>query len=95
MAVTAATLAALGKNLAGQRVVVQGFGNVGRHVAQIAAEQGALIVGVSDVSGGRVLAEGIDVPALLAKLEPGSCSRRSASVISSPTPSCSASTATS
>jgi glutamate dehydrogenase/leucine dehydrogenase len=29
-------------------------------------------VGVSDVSGGRVLRQGIDVPALLATLEPGS-----------------------
>jgi glutamate dehydrogenase (NAD(P)+) len=72
VAVTAATLTVLGKNLAGQRIVVQGFGNVGRHVAQIAAEQGALIVGVSDVSGGRALPVGINVPALLAKLEPGS-----------------------
>ena len=64
VAVTAATLAALGRSLAGQRLVIQGFGNVGRHVAQIAAEQGAVIVGVSDVSGGRHVPEGIDVPAL-------------------------------
>ena len=53
VAVTEATLAVLGHSLAGQRVVIQGFGNVGRHVAQIAAERGAVIVGVSDVSGGR------------------------------------------
>ena len=66
---------ALGKSLAGQRVVIQGFGNVGRHVAQIAAEQGAMIVGVSDVSGGRRATDGIDVPALLAKVEPGTAAQ--------------------
>jgi glutamate dehydrogenase (NAD(P)+) len=71
VAVAASTLAALGRSLAGQRVVIQGFGNVGRHVAQIAAEQGALIMGVSDVSGGRHNRDGVDVPALLAKVQPG------------------------
>lgn len=65
VAVTASMLGALGKSLAGQRLVVQGFGNVGRHVARFAAEQGARIVGVSDVSGGRAAAEGLDVPSLL------------------------------
>jgi len=71
VAVTEATLAALGRSLPGQRVVIQGFGNVGRHVAEIAAERGAVIVGVSDVSGGRHLPEGFDVPALLAEIGPG------------------------
>src|SRR6202050_514978 len=71
VAVAAATLTALGRSLVGQRVIIQGFGNVGRHVAQIAAEQGAVIVGVSDVSGGRHIREGVDVPALLAEVKPG------------------------
>jgi glutamate dehydrogenase (NAD(P)+) len=71
VAITAATLSVQGKSLAGQRVVIQGFGNVGRYVAQIAAEQGAKIIGVSDVSGGRSAPDGIDVPDLLAKVEPG------------------------
>lgn len=71
VAVTAATLRALGRNLAGQRIVIQGFGNVGRNVAQIGAEQGAVIVGVSDVSGGRAVPGGLDVSALLAKVPPG------------------------
>ena len=71
VAVAAATLSALGKSLDSQRVVIQGFGNVGRHVAKIAAERGAKIVGVSDVSGGRAAPEGIDVADLLAKVEPG------------------------
>lgn len=71
VAVTASVLRALGRELAGQRIVIQGFGNVGRNVAQIAAEQGAIIVGVSDVSGGRAVRGGLDVPALLAKVPPG------------------------
>jgi glutamate dehydrogenase (NAD(P)+) len=70
VAVTRATLEALGQSLVGKRVVIQGFGNVGRHVAQIAAEQGAVIVGLSDVSGGRHVPKGIDVPALVAGTGP-------------------------
>jgi glutamate dehydrogenase (NAD(P)+) len=71
VAVTSATLVAQGRTLAGQRLVIQGFGNVGRHVAKFAAEQGAVIVGVSDVSGGRHASDGFDVPALLAQVQPG------------------------
>ncbi len=71
VAVTAATLAAQGRSLVGQRLVIQGFGNVGRHVAQLAAEQGAVVVGVSDVSGGRHDPGGLDVPALLAATQTG------------------------
>jgi glutamate dehydrogenase (NAD(P)+) len=59
-----ATLRAQGRSLAGQRLVIQGFGNVGRHAARFAAEQGALLVGVSDVSGGRTDPNGLDVSAL-------------------------------
>jgi glutamate dehydrogenase (NAD(P)+) len=71
VATTSSALVALGRSLVGQRLVVQGFGNVGRHVAQIAAEQGAVVVGVSDVSGGRHQPKGIDVPALLGLVQPG------------------------
>jgi glutamate dehydrogenase (NAD(P)+) len=71
VAVAAATLTALGRSLIGQRLVVQGFGNVGRNVAEIATEQGAVLVGISDVSGGRYVPDGIDVPALLTLTQPG------------------------
>lgn len=71
VAITAATLTALGRSLVGQRLVIQGFGNVGRNVAEIATEQGAVVVGVSDVSGGRFVAGGIDVPSLLTQTQPG------------------------
>jgi glutamate dehydrogenase (NAD(P)+) len=72
VAVTAATLAAQGRALRGQRLAIQGFGNVGRHVAQFAAEQGATVIAVSDVSGGRHDADGFDVTSLLAQVQPGS-----------------------
>jgi glutamate dehydrogenase (NAD(P)+) len=71
VAVTRAVLTSQGRAFPGQRVVVQGFGNVGRHVAQFAAEQGAVVIGVSDVSGGRHVPDGIDVDALLAETKPG------------------------
>jgi glutamate dehydrogenase (NAD(P)+) len=71
VAVTAALLTALGRSIAGQRLVVQGFGNVGRNVAEIAAAQGAVLVGISDESGGRYVADGIDLPALLTLARPG------------------------
>ena len=36
----------------GLRVVVQGFGNVGRNLARLLHEQGAVVIAVSDSSGG-------------------------------------------
>jgi glutamate dehydrogenase (NAD(P)+) len=59
-------LAALGEPLAGKRVAIQGFGNVGSWAARLFAEQGATIVAISDVSGGYTRADGIDVAAALA-----------------------------
>jgi glutamate dehydrogenase (NAD(P)+) len=55
----------LGWNLAGQRCVVQGFGNVGGVAALELAGLGATVVAVSDVSGGLYSEDGLDVPALL------------------------------
>jgi glutamate dehydrogenase (NAD(P)+) len=48
----------------GMRFAVQGFGNVGSHVARLFHEAGALLVAVSDVHGGVQNAKGLDVPAL-------------------------------
>src|SRR6187549_2368927 len=53
----------LGRHLASQRCVVQGFGNVGGIAATDLYERGATVVGVSDVSGGIWSADGLDVPA--------------------------------
>jgi glutamate dehydrogenase (NAD(P)+) len=54
----------LGRELAGQRCVVQGFGNVGGVAASELHERGAIVVGVSDISGGVHDERGLDVPAL-------------------------------
>jgi glutamate dehydrogenase (NAD(P)+) len=55
-----------GQTVEGRRVVVQGFGNVGRNLASILGEDGATIVALSDSGGGVVNENGIDVAAALA-----------------------------
>jgi glutamate dehydrogenase (NAD(P)+) len=55
----------LGRPAPGQRAVVQGFGNVGATVAEELVAIGANVVGVSDVRGGVVNPDGLDVRALL------------------------------
>lgn len=55
-----------GETVAGKDVVVQGFGNVGRHAALMLHAHGARVVGIGDVTGGVVVPAGIDVPALAA-----------------------------
>jgi glutamate dehydrogenase (NAD(P)+) len=54
------------RNFAGLRVVVQGFGNVGSHLARLLAAEGATIVGLSDSTGGILNTRGIDVAAAIA-----------------------------
>jgi glutamate dehydrogenase (NAD(P)+) len=54
----------LGRDLADQRCVVQGFGNVGGVAASELHDKGATVVAVSDISGGVHSAEGLDVPEL-------------------------------
>jgi len=56
----------LGLNLAEQRCVVQGFGNVGGVAALELAAKGASVLGVSDVSGGAVNEDGLDLVAIRA-----------------------------
>ncbi len=53
-------------DVAEMRVVVQGFGNVGSVAAAQIARYGAKVVGVSDLTGGIVNPDGIDVDALIA-----------------------------
>jgi glutamate dehydrogenase (NAD(P)+) len=61
-----------GGSIEGSRVVVQGFGNVGRNLALFLAEEGAEIIAVSDSQGGIVNAGGLDIRAVIAhKLETG------------------------
>jgi len=56
----------LGFSLRGATIAVQGFGNVGGIAASLLAEQGAIIVGVTDWKGGVYNAKGLDTKALLA-----------------------------
>ena len=53
-----------GEQLDKQRVVVQGLGNVGGTVVRELAQRGATIVGVSDVTGGVVNPDGLDIVAV-------------------------------
>jgi glutamate dehydrogenase (NAD(P)+) len=50
--------------LEGGTVVIQGFGNVGAHLARLLHEQGAQVLAVSDVDGGLHNPKGLDVPKL-------------------------------
>jgi glutamate dehydrogenase (NAD(P)+) len=58
-----------GLTLAGSRIVVQGFGNVGSIAARMCHEAGAKIIAVSDIQGGIRNAQGIDIAKLLAHYE--------------------------
>ena len=51
----------LGQPLRGQRVVVQGFGNVGSVAARLLWREGCVISAVGDVKGGIVNPHGIDI----------------------------------
>lgn len=64
--VTEELLARLGEPMAGQRVLIQGFGNVGSWAARLFAEAGAKVVGISDIAGAFVNPEGIDIGAAMA-----------------------------
>ena len=54
----------LGWDVAEQRCVVQGFGNVGSIAAAELHELGAKVIAVSDVSGGILSEDGLDIPEL-------------------------------
>lgn len=55
----------IGLDLRGARVVVQGFGAVGRHAARSLVEKGAVLVAASDSRGALVDPDGLDVDALI------------------------------
>lgn len=50
--------------LAGKRIAIQGYGNVGSWTARLAAETGAEIVAVSDIGGGVHNEKGLNLKAL-------------------------------
>lgn len=51
--------------LKGQRVAIQGFGNVGSWSARLLHARGARILAVSDSKGGIFSGDGLDIPAVL------------------------------
>jgi glutamate dehydrogenase (NAD(P)+) len=52
--------------LAGKRVVVQGLGNVGYHVAKFCQEGGAVLVGLAEYEGAIANPDGLDLEAVVA-----------------------------
>jgi glutamate dehydrogenase (NAD(P)+) len=54
----------LGRELRAQRVVVQGFGNVGSVVARLLSKEGCVVVGISDIRGGVWNTKGLDIQLL-------------------------------
>jgi glutamate dehydrogenase (NAD(P)+) len=59
----------LGLSLAGSRVAVQGFGNVGEATARLLHAAGAKVVAITDVHGGVARDGGLDVPFLRRHLQ--------------------------
>ncbi|NHC36470.1 Glu/Leu/Phe/Val family dehydrogenase [Scytonema millei] len=57
-------LAERGKSLAGSRIAIQGFGNVGGAAALLLHQAGAKVVAVSTGAGGVYAENGLDIPAL-------------------------------
>ena len=48
--------------VAGARIAVQGFGNVGEATARLLHERGARVIAITDIVGGAFDPEGLDVP---------------------------------
>ncbi|HEX5483720.1 MAG TPA: Glu/Leu/Phe/Val dehydrogenase [Terriglobia bacterium] len=54
-----------GRKRESTRVIIQGFGNVGSQAARLMHEAGYQIIGVADIHGGVLNAQGLDIPALI------------------------------
>jgi glutamate dehydrogenase (NAD(P)+) len=62
---TLTLLKRLGRKIPGTRVAIQGFGNVGTYTAKFLHEAECRVVAISDLSGGYLREEGIDVTGAL------------------------------
>jgi glutamate dehydrogenase (NAD(P)+) len=58
--------AKLDRSVAGMRVAVQGFGNVGSYLALFLHQEGAIVTAISDSTTALYNAKGIDIPAAFA-----------------------------
>jgi glutamate dehydrogenase (NAD(P)+) len=56
----------LSTGLAGKRVVVQGLGNVGYHIAKFCSEGGAVLVGIAEREGAIANPDGLDLERVVA-----------------------------
>jgi glutamate dehydrogenase/leucine dehydrogenase len=64
MIVVREALARQGRTIAGSRIAIQGFGNVGGAAALLLHQAGAKVIAVSKGSGGIYAENGLDIPAL-------------------------------
>ncbi len=55
----------MGRKPVDTTAIIQGFGNVGSHAAKFMHESEFKIIGISDISGGYINEDGIDIPAAL------------------------------
>ena len=69
MFITMGVLQRLGIDIKNARIAVQGFGNVGSTTAKLLANQGAKIVGISDISGGYYRPGGFDIADVIRYVE--------------------------
>jgi glutamate dehydrogenase (NAD(P)+) len=76
-------------DLADQRCIVQGFGNVGGIAANELVEAGATVLAVSDISGGVYSERGLDIARVRAWVADQGSLDGYPGVDTSPTPSCS------
>ena len=64
MAIAKEASTKLNHDFENSRIVVQGFGNVGKYAALDAYERGAKVIAVNDVNGGVINEKGINIPEL-------------------------------
>jgi len=69
MITTRVVLKRMGKSITEVKAAVQGMGNVGSISAKLIAEEGAVIVAVSDASGGVYNPEGLNIPEIIRFLQ--------------------------
>ena len=63
--VTGEALKRAGDSLAGKKIAIQGFGNVGNAAARIFHTHGATVTAISDIKGGIYNERGLDVPSVV------------------------------
>jgi glutamate dehydrogenase (NAD(P)+) len=67
--ITREIMQALGRDLKGTTVAVQGFGNVGATTARILAEQGCKVIAISNAQGGIYDAKGLSISELICRIK--------------------------